>query len=221
MNKICTVHQIENMVWMGLLDKFSKADIIVLGDTFCFKKNYYENRNKIRTEKGWEWATVPVQLHNHLSMKDIKISQQTKWEEKYLNKIAANYIKSPYFNTYFPWLSSMILNHGEKLIDLNIILIYKFLEWFGIHKEITFTSQLNLDPNLKSTDLLVEICRKVGADTYLSGPSGKDYLELNKFGDIKVNFHEFTHPIYKQQFEPFIPCLSAIDYLFNEGCPNV
>jgi len=208
------------MVWMGLLDKFSKADVIVLGDTFDFKKNYYENRNKIRTKMGCEWITVPVESHNHKPMNEIRISTNCQWEHNYLEKIRENYIKAPYCNTYFPWLSSMILNHGEKLVDLNIILIYKFLEWFGIHKEITFISQLEIDPNLKSTDLLVEICRKVGADTYLSGPSGKDYLELGKFGDIKVNFHEFQHPIYTQQFSPFIANLSAIDYLFNCGSPN-
>jgi len=220
LNKICTVHQIENMVWLGLLDKFSKADVIVLGDTFQFKKNYYENRNKIRTKDGWDWISVPVESHNHKPMNEIRISQDPTWSTEYLNKIGNNYRNAPYFDVYFPWINMMILKAGEKLIDLNIILIYKFLEWFGGRRDIKFISQLGIDPNLKSTDLLVEICRKVGADTYLSGSSGKDYLELGKFGDIKVNFHEFQHPVYHQQFEPFIPCMSSIDYLFNCGSPN-
>jgi hypothetical protein len=53
----------------------------------------------------------------------------------------------------------------------------------------------------------------------VSGVSGKDYLDLQKFSDsgIKVIFQEFYHPIYAQLHEPFIPCMSVIDLLFNYG----
>jgi hypothetical protein len=81
---------------------------------------------------------------------------------------------------------------------------------------VILASELNLNPDLKSTDLLVEICRKVNADIYLSGISGKDYLEEEKFGDIKVEYQSFFHPWYQQRNDNyFIPMLSSLDILFN------
>ena len=67
--------------------------------------------------------------------------------------------------------------------------------------------------------MLLQICQKLNADVYLSGISGKDYLEESRFTEqgIKVIYQEFYHPIYKQVYEPFMPCMSIIDLLFNHG----
>jgi hypothetical protein len=217
--KIVTAHQIEHLGWLGLLDKFSKADLIVLCDSMQFKKNYYENRNKIRTQDDWQWLSVHVETENHKPMKEIKINNEHHWNKKYLKSIIQSYKKSPYFNTYYPKLEEIINKNNIYLIDLNIKLLYQIMDWFGIKKEICFLSKLNINPNFKSTDLLVEIAKKTNADRFLAGPSGKDYIEQYKFekASIEVKFHEFIHPIYKQQYEPFIPNMSAIDYLFNCG----
>jgi hypothetical protein len=204
---IITIHQIEHLPHISLFKKFAKANIIVLGDTFQFKKNYFENRNKIKAnnKQGWQWITVPVQSHNHKQMKDIQISYSYDWQKKYLSSIKFNYEKAIYFCKYYEDIQYIISKNYKYLRDLNYHLIKIFLKWFNIKKEIILTSELNLNPELKGTDLLVEICKKVGADTYLSGASGRDYLELNKFGDIKVIFHE------KEEG------LSAIDHLFRIG----
>jgi len=68
-------------------------------------------------------------------------------------------------------------------------------------------------------ELILALCRKLGATTYLSGVSGRDYLDCPQFEQkgIRVVFQEFHHPIYRQLHEPFLPCMSAIDLLFNYG----
>ena len=208
---IITIHQIEHLPHLSLLKKFAKADIIVLGDTFQFKKNYYENRNKIKAnnEQGWQWITVPVEKDNHKPINQIKIINDGKWQKKYLKTIESIYSKTPYFKKYFPYLEIIINKNYDSLFELNKHLIYTLWNWLEINKTFYFVSQLEVNPELKGTDLLVEICKKLNADTYLSGPSGKNYLELEKFGDIKVIFHE------KEEG------LSAIDYLFNFGGENL
>jgi hypothetical protein len=74
------------------------------------------------------------------------------------------------------------------------------------------------------TDLIVELCKKFKADTYLSGSGlmleGKEhYIEKEKLekNNIKLVFSEFKHPIYPQRFKPFLEKMSAIDLLFNCG----
>ena len=174
--KIVTAHQIEHLGWLGLLDKFSKADYIVLCDSMQFKKEYFENRNKIRIITGWQWLLVPVKDDTHKPMKEIEVIDNNFWRKKYLKSICYNYKKSPYFDKYYPDLEKIINKPENYLIDLNTKLMYQMWKWFGINKEFCFLSQLKVDSNLKSTDLAVEMAKKTNADIFLAGPSGKDYL---------------------------------------------
>jgi hypothetical protein len=217
-----TIHQVEHLVWLGLLDKIYKSDVFVLADTFDFKKNYFENRNKIRTKEGWQWLTVPVEKENHKPINEVSIIYNETWQKKYLGALKQNYSNSPCFNRYYPEIEMCIMEkYGQTIYisDLNEILLKLFLKWFNIKTPVILSSTLRLNESLRSSERLLEICQKVNADTYLSGSSGKDYLNLNLFGknNIKVVFHEFIHPIYSQQFEPFIPGMSSLDYLFNCG----
>jgi len=219
MKKTICIHQVEHLIWLGLIDTFSKADWVVFADDFQFKKNYFENRNRIRTKNGEKWVTIPIEKDNHKPMLNIHITEDPNWRKKYLKTIKCNYEKAPYFDIYYPEIVKVINQEYILLMEFNYDLINLFKKWFKIKSFFYCSSYLKIDPNLRGTERLLEICKKMGATTYLSGPSGKDYLNLELFkqAGIEVEFHEFEHPIYKQQFEPFIPNLSAIDYLFNEG----
>ena len=126
MKKIITIHQNENLIWLGLIDKISKADEFVILDTVDFEKNYFQNRNKIRTKDGWSWVTIPVEKHNHKPIKDIKVSFDNNWKKKYLGTIEQNYKKSPYFEQYFPYIQYIINKNYSYLIDYNRDLLYHF-----------------------------------------------------------------------------------------------
>jgi hypothetical protein len=219
---IVTAHQIEHLIWLGLLDKFSKADKIILCDTMQFKKEYYEHRNKIRTKDGWQWIIVSVEDDTHKPMKEIKISNNRPWKRKYINSIKQNYSKSPCFNLLFPIIEEIINTNYMYLIDLNRELLSWFLLWYNIKAEIIMLSDLKIENNLKSTDLLIEMSKKTKANTFLAGQSGLNYINQNQFKEANINLelHHFNYSIYKQQFEPFIPNLSALDYFLNCGAKN-
>ena len=69
------------------------------------------------------------------------------------------------------------------------------------------------------SDLNLNICRQLSASEYLSGPSGKDYLDQQSFVDAGVNiiFHQFSAPTY--QARHFHAGMSMLDVLMNCG-PN-
>lgn len=216
---ILTIHQPECFCHLGLIDKISKSDQLVIADSFQVKKNYYDNRNKIRNSQGWQWITIPISSDNHKSFREVKIIHEFNWQNKLLNSIKQNYSKSPYFDKYFPRIQEIITKRYEFLFDYNYDLLCQFLSWFNVETyHVAFTSGLNLESK-NGSDKCLEICKKLNATTYLSGISGKDYLDLNKFkeANIDVIFHEFFHPIYSQQYQPFIQGLSAIDLLFMYG----
>lgn len=209
------------MVWLGLLDKISKADLFVILDHVQYRKGYFQNRNKIRTKEGWVWLTIPIRKHSHdTKIKDIEIADFNEWGDKYLNLIKNHYIKSKYFSDYYPDIEAIIRKKHKYLSDLNIDIILFLLKNFNIeNNKIVRSSDLDIPPTNNPSDVNLEICKKLKADIYLSGPSGKDYLNLEDFrkAGIKVVFHEFNHPTYSQVFEGFQPYMSAIDALFNLG----
>ena len=92
---------------------------------------------------------------------------------------------------------------------------------FDIKIPVYYESKLDIQG--MKTDKIVNICRKLGADTYLSGRGAREYLEGSKFeaNGIKLMWQEFKHPEYPQVFESFEPYMSAIDLLFNCGPDSV
>lgn len=202
------------------MDKIDNADKFIILDTVKFKKKHFENRNKIRTKEGEEFIRVNVKKHKDDELiKNIQISYEQDWIKRYLNILKNNYSKTKYYDKYFNGVKKILERRYTYLCDLNVVIIKKIMEWFDIHTETTLASELNL-PTLKGgTNVNLEICKKNKANIYLSGPHGKDYLDLQKFKNnkIKVEFHNFIHPEYKQNFSPFIPNMCALDLLFNYG----
>ncbi|MBN2084300.1 MAG: WbqC family protein [Anaerolineales bacterium] len=213
------IHQPEHLPWLGYLDKARKADEFIFLDTVAFKKNYFENRNRIRTPQGWAWVTAPVLLKGRFGQTflDVEVNNQVRWAEVYWRTLLQNYSRAPFWKTYGPVLEELLLRPWHKLIDLNLALISLVWREFGIATPTRRASTLGVSG--KKSGLLLDICRKTGATVYLSGPSGRDYLEQSLFAaaGIGIEFHEFHHPEYPQRFSPFVPGLASIDLLLNEG----
>jgi hypothetical protein len=213
------IHQPEHLPWLGYLDKARKADAFIFLDTVAFKKNYFENRNRIRTPQGWAWVTVPVLLKGRFGQAflEVEINNQARWAEVYYRTLLQNYSRAPFWKTYGPVLEELLLRPWEKLVDLNLALIDLVWRAFGITTPTRRASTLGVTG--KKSGLLLDICRRTGATVYLSGPSGKDYLEQSLFTDagIGIEFHEFHHPKYPQRFPAFVPGMASIDLLLNEG----
>jgi hypothetical protein len=217
--KRVAIHQPEHLPWLGYLDKARKADEFIFLDTVPFKKNYFENRNRIRTPQGWSWVTVPVLLKGRFGQifLDVEINNRARWAEVYFRTLQQNYSRAPHWKTYAPALEDVFGRPWKYLVDLNLALIGFLWSAFGIATPTRRASQLGVAG--KKSGLLLDICRKTGAAVYLSGPSGKDYLEQQLFAGagIGVEFHEFHHPAYPQRFSPFVPGMASIDLLLNEG----
>ncbi len=197
------------------------TDCFVLLDNVPYRKNYFQNRNRIRTKTGWIWLTVPVYTKGNSGqlISEVMIDNQTNphWKKKHWQTILQNYRTSPYFDEYSILLESIYHQNWQRLSFLNEVIIKYFAEKLGIKCELIRASSLDVIGT--QTDLLVAICEKIGADVYLSGKFGKEYLDESKFTQhgIGLQYHDFHHPIYRQLSEPFIPEMSVIDLLFNEG----
>jgi hypothetical protein len=79
---IVAIHQPQYLPWLGYFDKIDKADKFVFLDTVQFKKNEWQNRNKIRTVHGCQWLTVPTLYRFPERICEVKINNSVRWQHK-------------------------------------------------------------------------------------------------------------------------------------------
>ena len=202
---------------IGFFKKIQSCDIFVYLDDAQFAIRAWDNRNKIKTKNGSSWITVPVIHPYEQKLNEVRISYSKNWQEEHVNLIKANYKQAPFFNEYWEKIEFILNKKWEKLIDLNLALIEYFNSVLSLKTKTIRASELEITSN--GSKMLLDICKKVQADTYVSGKMGKEYLDESIFQKegIKISFENFHHPMYKQLYGEFLSNMSIIDLLFNEG----
>jgi hypothetical protein len=215
---IVAIHQPQYLPWLGYFDKMLKADIFCFLDTVQYKKNEWQNRNRIKTAAGWQWLTVPVTYHYPQKIGEVGIDNTTNWRHRHLQALITNYRRSPYFNRYIPVFEEVYSSRWENMAELNLALIQRLREILGIaHKPAVRASEIaaSEDP----TDRLIDICQALGADTYVAGAGANGYMQLDQFTrrGVRVVIQHYEHPVYRQLFTGFLSHLSVVDLIFNCG----
>lgn len=204
--------------WMGYFDLIDQSDVFVFLDNVQFEKQSWQQRNKIKTPQGWIWLTVPVLQSLGQKINDVKINNNSKWKEKHWKSIKYNYDKAPYFKRGINFFEELYHTNWEYLVDMNIHVIEWITKQLNIKKDFIKSSNMNIKG--RKTELVVGICKELNADTYLSPLGSAIYIEENNLFEregIKLEYQHFEHPTYKQLWGDFIPYMSVIDLLFNEG----
>lgn len=219
MKKVAIV-QSNYIPWKGYFDMINMVDEFVLFDEVQYTKRDWRNRNIIKTPEGLIWLTIPVEVKGKYLQKisETKIADNT-WQKKHWNSIKTNYSKSEYFHLYAEVFEELYLNCGEEYLSrINDIFLSKICNLLDISTNIKFSS--DVFEQGERNEQLINICRKLQATDYLSGPAAKDYIdeeEFQKYG-IRVHWMDYTgYPEYRQLYPPFEHGVSILDLLFNEG----
>ncbi|MFH1979264.1 MAG: WbqC family protein [Patescibacteria group bacterium] len=209
--------------WIGYFGLMDYVDTFVFLDSVQFSKQSWQQRNRIKTHNGPLWLTVPVLLKgkSHQLIKDAQINPNAPFPKKHLRSIEDNYRRAPYFKTYAPKVFRILGQKHTQLSTLTESLICLFQDNLEISTTLISSQAIHISTNDRA-ERLVEICKKLKATEYVSPVGATDYLEKSDNfakANIPVSFFNFTHPEYKQLFGEFVPYMSVIDLLFNEG-PN-
>lgn len=214
-----TIHQPEHLPWLGFFDKAKQVDLLVLLDNVQFRKNYFQNRNKIRTPEGSTWITLPVHRPLLKPIGEIRVVKDSPVMEHYLNLIRDHYHYAPYYESTVHRIEKILLSGCDRLVELNEQLLRLVFDVLEMRTQIARASGLDCPPSMGASEMLLNICRSMGARLYLSGISGREYLDLEAFHrhGIEVEFQEFHHPIYPQMYPGFVPRISVLEALFLFG----
>lgn len=218
---ILTAHQPVYLPWLGLFHKIVLAERFCIFDIAQYQTKDFNNRNKIKTHAGPIWLSVPVESKEHFQKKlcDIKIINNG-WNRKHFKSIDNAYRKAPFYQDYIGELESILVGTNYTyLAELNFATLDFGLRALGIAIPIIKAS--DYDFNGYKSDLVLDMCKQLGASTYIFGAQGRNYADVETFtaAGIQARFQDYKHPIYPQLHGQFEPYMSIIDLLFNVG-PN-
>ncbi len=177
-------------------------------------------RNRIKSvskDKEEEiWVRIPTRMDAFDTMlKDIIIDNNQDWKTRHINAFRSSYGKGW---EEISFLRDMYAKNWEKLAEFNMEFITNCCNYLNINTKLIRASDLRAGG--KKDSLIFNICKELEATDYLTSVGARDYLEDNKEifekGNIKIHYHNYTHPVYKQRGEIFMPNLSVLDLLFNE-----
>ncbi len=217
---ICAIHQPNFFPWLGYFDKVKQADIFVFLDNVAYPKSgsslgSWVNRVKINMQAQATWIRCPIVRESGIQLiKDVKIDDTTDWRIKLLRTLQMNYSKATNFQNSINLLTELIHFKSDNLSEYNINAIQQIARYLNLPTQFIRQSDLNVTGN--STELLVNICREVKANTYLCGNGAQSYQQDELFTDNHINlkFQQFTPEPYLPG-DRFIPGLSVIDYLMQ------
>jgi hypothetical protein len=221
---IVTIHQPHYMPWLGYLHRMARADLFVLLDHVQFERGNYQNRSMVRIGGAPRWLTVPVvQRSQKERIADKRVDNSLEgprwWARTHFLTLRHAYREAGYLGTYAAELRSIYETRFERLAELNAALLGFLRDAFNIRTPLVRSSELA--PQGAKSELVLDICRRVGADTLLVGlGASREYLDREALAraGVKLALQEFNHPVYPQcGARPFSRGLSAIDLLLNCG----
>ena len=215
---IVAIHQPEYLPWLGFFKKMMNVELFVFLDDVQFRKKGWQNRNRIRINDGTTLLSIPVHTHSYPKINEVTIDNEKNWSIRHKKSILYNYARAPYFDEIKDFIESIFEKKFQYLVDLNTEIIKFIMNELEIKSKIVFSSELEISK--KGSDRVLDICKAVGADHYITGTFwAESNLRVEEFkkSNIDVEFQKFQHPIYKQIHGEFIPEMSIIDLLFNKG----
>ena len=173
-----------------------------------YQKQSYRNRCSFYSDSGKQQLSFPIVhvagSHNNIPIREVRIDYSVDWVTRHERAIVSAYRTSAYFDYYADELFSILDSHPETL--------------FWLNRQLTefFADKTGLKIDIRETD---DFC------PYGSSMYGEDYRErihpkrpdniLSGLGLEKPYFQVFSGKY------GFIPNLSVMDLLFNEGPESI
>jgi WbqC-like protein family len=206
--------------WKGYFDLIRAVDEFILLDDVQFTRRDWRSRNRIKSPHGPIWLTIPVNNKGRYTqaIQEVTVVDH-EWAARHWQAIRGSYLKAPFFCAYADRLEALFTNcRHERLSAVNHAFIVAICELLGISTKLSWSSDYT--PRHGRMDRLIDLCRATGASEYLSGPTARDYIDLETFeaAGIRARFADYSgYPEYPQPHAPFDHQVSVLDLLLCTG----
>ena len=219
MPKKVAVLQSNYIPWKGYFDIINSVDEFIFYDEVQYTKNDWRNRNKIKTQNGIQWLTIPVRQESlDQKISEVKVSMNN-WAEKHWRTFVTNYSKANAFKAYRERFEKFYAGiETQFLSEINQQAIAFINGMLNIKTDIKNSTAYRLSEG--RNERLLDLILQAGGTEYISGPAAKSYIDENLFNEagVKITWMNYSgYKEYHQLFPPFEHGVSIVDLILNEG----
>ena len=219
-----SIHQPDFWPWAGLFNKIACSDKFVVFDCVQAPRGKsWLTRNRILLNGNPLWLTLPILRSANQKINEVKINREVNYKTKHLGTIKQAYARAEYFKEVFVFVENLYAEDYENASSFSLQIIKAICVKLKIDTEFIGVSEIISDDELSrlsGNSLILEICKKGGANDYLSGVGCLDFIQPDKFKEVGISFkfQKLLHLEYRQQIATvFQPNMSVLDILFNLG----
>ncbi len=204
----------------GFFYKAALSQVLVILDEVQFPRGTtWLSRNRFKNDQGALWLTIPV-WKKGLGLQQIsqvRICSEGRWPRKHLESLKTAYGHAPYLADHLNFLEQMFSGRFAKLADLNLAIIRYLMQSLRLNTRLVLQSELGVTG--KATQLLIDICRDLGASSFLVQSQAEKYLDHDLFRQSGIELHpcKYLAPTYPQLWGDFLANLSTLDLVLNCG----
>jgi len=204
----------------GFFTKALLADVLVILDEVQFPhRTTWIRRNRFKNDQGELWLTIPVWKKGLGDQKinQVRICYERSWPHKHLESLKSAYGNAPYLEDHLGFLEELFAASFDRLIDLNLAMIRYLLDCLKIGTRLVLLSELGV--TARGTQLLIEVCKAIGATYFLAQSPARKYLDPELFQQegIDLRFFRYVPPVYPQLWGEFLANLSTLDLVLHCG----
>ena len=207
--------------WKGYFDVIDHVDEFVFLDDVQYTRRDWRNRNRIKLGGELHWLTIPVEVKGryHQRIDETRIADGS-WVGKHWKTLVQAYRRAPHFEETAELLEPLYEAHGktERLTDVNTAFVTAICNHLAIGTRLSMSTEYETAD--EPSQRLLDLCLALGADEYVSGPSARAYLDVERFrrAGVSVSFADYSrYGEYEQLGGPFEHGVSVVDLLFNTG----
>lgn len=191
------------------------ADAWVDYDDAEGSRRSWQVRNRVRSNSpaGWQWLTIPLSGTSHQPIRTMEVDNSTDWQRVHLRTIRSMYAKYAGVSEVADVLGGVFASRPQHLVDITIPLLRVVSARLDLDTKVFTSSELEVEG--RKTQRILNLCAHLGADRYLTGPKGLDYLDIAAFDarGVRLEVFDWRSP---EPTPDGIP-LSIVDLIARHG----
>lgn len=206
--------------WVGMFEQIRLADMFVYYDDVQFSKGSFTNRVQLKSEKGSEWMTLPLEkIRLGQNINEVVISSHSNWRGKHLGQLERCYAKADYYEEMMGVVETVHAMQSNSLSEITIASMNAICDYFDLSQTRAFCLSSEYGFEGKSSERVLEYVKYFHGSRYVSGLGALNYLNHELFDEhgVSVEYMEYEKKPYPQMFGAFTPYVTILDLIANCG----
>ena len=174
--------------WIGFWQELYAVDKFVIYDDVNYIKRGWINRNRILFNREPRYFNLILsEASQNKLINEISIISTEKEIHRNCCILHDAYRKAPYYKDVYPIIEEILRCGEDNLACYLLIQIKTICDYLGINTELLMSSEIKKDNSLKAQDKILEICKILGADSYIDSMGATELYSKEVFKSNNIN----------------------------------